>query len=74
VSSAYLDIKEGREMNTETVEVTEIEGESGKYITINCEQGCGTVNVNVHVKHFGYPEWFDREVFERLVATLSGKG
>ena len=46
------------------------EGEN-RPVVINAESG-STVTVNINVRNYGYPEWFDQKAFNCLVSALSG--
>lgn len=49
-----------------------MEDHESKPVVINAESG-STVTVNINVNNYGYPEWFDQESFNSLLAAL-GRG
>jgi hypothetical protein len=45
----------------------------GKPVVINAENG-SVVTVNVNVRNYYGPEWFDRSAFDGLLEAIKGRG
>jgi hypothetical protein len=55
----------------EVIDIDLEDGERGQ-VVINAEAG-SVVTVNINVKHYGYPEWFDRSALDAIVAAIKGR-